>query len=98
MLGTLESEDEDDYMEGDDDDYMEDMGEDSEEVAMIESQVIEIIAKAHGAAQREDWAEVLDSSAQLEDRLNRAKGKVAASATAARVLTSAVGAALSSEL
>ena len=36
--------------------------------AMIESQVIEIIASAHTAAQREDWAEVLDCSAQLEDR------------------------------
>ena len=73
-----EEEDVDDGAGGDDGDFSE--------VAMIESQVIEIIAQAHGAAQREDWAEVLDCSAQLEDRLARAKGKVAACATAARVL------------
>ena len=51
-----------------------------------QSPVIEIIAKAHGAAQKEDWSEVLDCSAQLEDRLARAESKVAACATAARVL------------
>merc|ERR1719482_2017934 len=53
---------------------------------MIESQVISMVGDAHAAAQKEDWAEVLDCSAQLEDRLARAKGKVAACATAARVL------------
>ena len=54
------------------------------ELALIESQVIELIANAHGAAQREDWAEVLDCSGQLENLLARAKGKVAARAAAAR--------------
>ena len=71
--------------ESDADLEVDDQG-DSTEVAMIESQVIEIIASAHKAAQGENWSEVLDCSAQLEDRLARAKGKVAACATAARVL------------
>ena len=58
----------------------------SNEIVMIESSVIEITAAAHAAALREDWGEVLDASAQLEHLLARAKGKVSACATAARVL------------
>ena len=83
-------EEEEDSDNEEESDVEEDVGGEDEdgfsEVAMIESQVIEIIAQAHGAAQREDWAEVLDCSSQLEDKLARAKGKVAACATAARVL------------
>ena len=78
--------------ESDDDADLEDdlLGgsDDTSEVAMVEGQVIEVIASAHGAAQREDWAEVLDCSARLEDHLSRAKAKVATCAAAARILLS----------
>ena len=81
----FEGEEEDEW-DDDDDDVEDDDADDGEEMALIESAVIEIIASSHSAAQKEDWAEVLDCSSQLEEALSRAKVKVAACATAARVL------------
>ena len=83
--GDEEEEEETDDEDIDLDDDNDDDG-DGSEIAMIESHMLEIIASSQLAAQREDWSEVLDCSANLEDRLGRAKGKVAACASAARVL------------
>ena len=83
--GGDEEEEETDDEDIDLDDDNDDDG-DGSEIAMIESHMLEIIASSQLAAQREDWSEVLDCSANLEDRLGRAKGKVAACASAARVL------------
>jgi kinesin family member C2/C3 len=80
-----DEEEEEEEEEGEEEEFGEEDA-DGSELTMIESELFEIMGSANKSAQKEDWADVLDQSAKLEGHLTRAKGKVAACATAARVL------------
>ena len=62
-------------------------GDGVSDLALLESQVIGIVASVNLAAQKEDWWEVLDVSSQVESLLMRITGsKVGACAATARIL------------